>query len=398
MTTDAALQVVINAQLLSFGKSYRNAGVSRYIATLLEALSTVPAEAQQHYVAYVGPQEYTAATESKFYRSSLMDVQQGDWNTSRAASRIVWEQIVLPNRLRAGRCNVFHGPVNVLPNLVPCASVVTVHDLAFARYPQYFKPANRIYQSLMAKHSAHKADLVVAVSESTKQDLVRFFSVPEEKVRVVYPAIDDDYRPVDDVALVHNFRSSHGLPDRYLLYLGTLEPRKNLLTLVEAFAHLRARDDDVPQLVIAGAKGWYFDSLIERVRALGLSQHVTFTGYVSRDEQRLWYAGAELFIYPSVFEGFGLPVAEALACGTPVITSNLSSLPEAGGPVARQVNPTNALELSAAIAEMLDQAGIRAQAHVEGPRWTAKFSRANLAREYVSVYAEAAARWRSSRT
>src|SRR5262249_20098990 len=146
--------------------------------------------------------------------------------------------------------------------------------------------------------SLARATQVVAVSENTKRDVIEYLRVPAERIHVIYPGIADDFRPVPSPQTLADFRARHGLPERYLLYLGTLEPRKNLIMLVEAYARLRGEMADAPPMVLAGAKGWYYEPLFDRVRALGLERSVIFAGYVARDEQPLWYAGAEVFVYP----------------------------------------------------------------------------------------------------
>ncbi len=386
------LHVAINAQLVSFAQTYRNAGVSRYTYTLLDGLSH--AEVPQHYTAFVASSEAHAAAKSPLTQSGNVELAASTWPTVRPQQRIVWEQLALPGELRKQHVDVFHSPVNVLPARLPCSSVVTVHDLAFIHYPQFFRPARRIYQRTFTARSVRDATLVVAVSESTKRDLVEQFNAPEDKVRVIYPAIDADFQPNADEQRLSAFRSAHGLPDDYILFLGTLEPRKNLVTLVEAYAKLREMDERAPRLVIAGAKGWYFQSLFERVQSLHIASHITFAGYISREEQPLWYAAARLFVYPSVYEGFGLPIVEALACGTPTITSNVSSMPEAGGTVALKVAPGDSLGLAHAMRGVLANPEARERTLAEGPRWARRFSAARMAAEYTEVYAEAAAHGR----
>jgi len=380
------LRVAMNAHLVSFGQTYRNAGVSRYTFTLLEGLSR--ADTDQRYTVFINRGEAEAA--AMLTSGERVQIVPGSWSTKRPAYRVLWEQTTLPEELRRRHIDVFHSPVNVLPLRLPCASVVTVLDLAFLHYPQYFRPARRIYQRTFTTSSARRATLVVTIAESTKRELVERFHIPEERVRVIYPAIDADYQPERDVQRLAEFRARHDLPEHYLLFLGTLEPRKNLDVLVEAYARLRRLDELAPPLVLAGAKGWYYDSLFERVRALGLERHITFAGYVSRDEQPLWYAGADLFIYPSVYEGFGLPIAEALACGTPTITSNVSSMPEAGGPVAVQVDPGDSEGLAHAMQRVLSEPTARERTLIEGPRWTRRFSVERMVAGYVDTYREAA--------
>lgn len=387
----ADLQVAINAQLVSFAQTYRNAGVSRYMFTLLSGLAANEgAEGTLHYTAFVNPVEAEAARASDPARSGRVRMVAARWRTSAPARRIVWEQVALPGLLRKLRADVFHSPVNVLPSRLPCASVVTIHDLAFLRYPQYFRPARRVYQRRFTRRSARAASLVVTVSEATKRDVMEYFGVAESRIRVIHPAIDEDFRPQRDPATRASFRSRLGLPDRYILFLGTIEPRKNLLTLIEAYATLRAMDPDTPPLILAGAKGWYYQAVFDKVRALGLERSVTFAGYVDRNDQPLWYSCAELCVYPSLYEGFGLPVVEALACGTPTVTSNVSSLPEAGGTVALLVDPGSQDALAHAMRDVLSDPAVRVRTEEAGPQWARRFSPARMAAEYVDVYREAA--------
>ncbi|MGZ3665980.1 MAG: glycosyltransferase family 4 protein [Ktedonobacterales bacterium] len=387
------LRVALNAQLVSFSQTYRNAGVSRFTYVLLESL--MHDDHDQRYIAFIGQREAAAAAASSLHDSERIQLVPAVWPTERPLQRIFWEQTVLPAELRRLGVDVFHSPVNVLPEYVPCASVVTVHDLAFMRYPQYFRPARRNYQRVFTARSVRRATLTVAVSESTKRDLIDYFHVPEDRVRVIYNAIDPIFRPVDDLNVLAEFRARHALPQRYLLYLGTLEPRKNLVGLVEAYARLRSQDAETPPLVLAGAKGWYYQPLFERINSLGMQQHITFAGYISREEQPLWYAGAELFVYPSLYEGFGLPVAEALACGTPTITSNVSSMPEAGGAIAMLVDPNDWDALAHTMRVALADPSARARALDEGPRWAGRFSSSHMAAAYANVYREAAERARA---
>jgi glycosyltransferase involved in cell wall biosynthesis len=384
----SGLQIAVNAQLVSFAQTYRNAGVSRYTYTLLSGLAAN--EEANRYTAFVNPAEAEAARASDPARGGRVRMVAARWRTSSPLRRIAWEQTALPSLLRELRADVFHSPVNVLPSRLPCASVVTIHDLAFLRYPQYFRPARRIYQRRYTRRSARAASLVVTVSESTKRDVMEYFGVAESRIRVINPAIDEDFQPQRDPVARARFRSRLGLPDRYILFLGTIEPRKNLLTLIDAYAALRATDADAPPLILAGAKGWYYQAVFERVNALGLGRNVTFAGYVDREEQPLWYSCAELCVYPSLYEGFGLPVAEALACGTPTVTSDVSSLPEAGGTVALLVDPSSQDALAHAMHDMLSDPARRRRTEEDGPRWARQFSPARMAADYVSAYREAA--------
>jgi glycosyltransferase involved in cell wall biosynthesis len=288
------------------------------------------------------------------------------------------------------RADVFHSAVHVLPERLPCPSVVTIHDLAFMVYPQFYRPARRLYQRIFTARGARAATQVIAVSESTKRDVVARLGVAAEKVHVVYPALDARFQPIADPARLAAFRHEQGLPERFLLYLGTLEPRKNLAALLEAYALLRASDDTTPPLVLAGAKGWYYQDLFDRVRTLGLERSITFAGYVRDEDQPLWYAAAKLFVYPSLYEGFGLPVAEALACGAPVVTSNVSSLPEAAGDDALLADPHQPAALAHAMQSVLLSDEMRRRMAARGPAWASRFTVDRMAAGCEAVYAAAA--------
>src|SRR5256714_9769349 len=197
--------------------------------------------------------------------------------------------------------------------------------------------------------SIRLATMVITVSNSTSQDAVELAGVPGEQVQTVYPCIDARFSDVSRDEELQNFREKHSLTSGYLLYLGTLEPRKNITTLIEAYVQLRKTYAIREKLVLAGGKGWLYDAIFERVQQLSLETEVIFPGFVADAEQRLWYAAASAFVYPSLYEGFGIPVAEALVSGIPVVTSNVSSLPEAGADIALCIDPHNVEAMPAAL-------------------------------------------------
>jgi glycosyltransferase involved in cell wall biosynthesis len=380
------VRVAINAQLVSFGAHYRNAGISRYTYQLLDGLSRI--ESDVEFTAFINAAEGKDASSSAVGRAGRIQLVAGQANTSGPIGRIAWEQFSLPGQLKRLRADVFHGPANVLPRSVPCASVLTALDLAFLRYPEFFRRGRRVYQRILTRRSARHATRIVAISENTKRDLVELFGVAPEKITVIYPSIAPDFQLADPTTLAR-FRAEKGLPERYLLYLGTLEPRKNVETLIMAYARLRSHmSADTPPLILAGAKGWYYEPLFQRVRELGIERDVTFVGYVSREEQPLWYAGAAVFVYPSLYEGFGMPIVEALGCGTPTITSNTSSMPEAAGSLATLVAPQDTEALTGAMYHMLHDDALRARTQLEGPEWARRFSLEWMARQYVDVYTQ----------
>jgi glycosyltransferase involved in cell wall biosynthesis len=230
----------------------------------------------------------------------------------------------------------------------------------------------------------------VTISEHGKREVVDLLGIPAWRVQVAYPAVDPTFRPLPREQ-VEEFRARRGLPPRFALYLGTLEPRKNAIALVRAFAHLRARRGHGPALVLAGGEGWQTSALYAEVEARGLGDAVLFPGYVDPAEQVLWYNAAAVFVYPSLYEGFGLPPLEALACGVPVVTSSLTSLPEVVGDVGRMAAVDAPDALAEAIANVLADRALRDWMREAGPRQARRFTWENMARRTVGAYREAAA-------
>jgi glycosyltransferase involved in cell wall biosynthesis len=229
---------------------------------------------------------------------------------------------------------------------------VTVHDLGYLHYPQAHTRWGRRYLQWSTAHNARTASQIIADSEATKRDLVEYCRTPPERITVVYPGHDPTFAPVRDPVQLNNVRERYGVPGRYALYVGTLQPRKNLGRLLAACAYLARECQDV-HLVIAGKKGWLQESLLAQVRELGLQEHVHLTGYVPQRDLPALISGASVFVLPSLYEGFGLPVVEAMACGTPVICSRVSSLPEVVGDAALLIDPHDTADIARSIQRVL---------------------------------------------
>ena len=341
------MHIGLNAQLLTLRQNYRGAGINTYIFHLLRAIGEL--ELPHHCTVFLG---------ERGFRAENLDLHYTRWPTHHPAVRIVWEQLVLPELLRRTGVEVLHAMAFVIPLLARCPSVVTIYDLSFLRYPQAFRPFNRWYLSHFTPLSARRAQRVIAISESTRQDVIRYLHVAPERVEVIHCGVSPSFRPLR-ASEVERFRRERQLFDPFILFVGTLEPRKNVELLVRAYARWRAQDPRAPRLVIAGAKGWYFETIFRTVTRLGLDNNVFFPGYISAEELPLWYNAAGLFVYPSLFEGFGLPVLEAMACGTPVICSNASSLPEVAGDAAVLVAPDDEVGLAEAMRTVWESAGLR---------------------------------------
>ena len=226
---------------------------------------------------------------------------------------------------------------------------------------------------------------MITGSESTRQDVIALCGVPAERVVTIPDGVTGAFCPADPQA-VAEFRRRKGLPDRFILFLGTLEPRKNVVRLLDAYAAWRRVSREPVSLVVAGGKGWFYETIFARAAELGLGDAVIFPGFVPGDELPWWYRAAELFVYPSLFEGFGLPPLEAMACGTPTITSNVSSLPEVAGSAALLVDPEDTAGLTDAIARVLSDPALAAELRAAGPRQAARFPWSRTAAETAQVY------------
>lgn len=310
-------EIGINAHLLSGEAGYRRAGIHHYIAQVVANLP--PGNGTCHYTLFT-------RFHPEWQRPDLKIVSTS-WPTERRWVRILWEQTVWPLTARRRDLDLLHSMAFVTPFWSPCPTLVTVYDLSFLHYPERFPALQRLYLSTQTRRSCRQARRVITISESGRRDVHRFFGVPLEKIDVVPPGVDEMFRPLP-AATVAAFRSRLDLPERFVLHVGTLQPRKNIPLLLEAIARLQRAD--LP-LVLVGGKGWMYDEIFARVQALDLANRVRFTGYVSDDELPLWYNAATLLALPSAYEGFGMPVIQALACGTPVIVADSSALPEAAG-------------------------------------------------------------------
>ncbi len=287
------------------------------------------------------------------------------------------------DRLLPG-ATLFHATEHLLLPLRRAATVLTVHDLIFRRYPQHHKPLNRWYLNATMPLFCRRAGHIIAVSEQTKRDVMAAYGVPAEKITVIYEAADAHFRP-QSPEVVAAARARYHLADRYLLFVGTLEPRKNLIRLLAAFERLHAaRLTDA--LVIAGKRGWLYADFFARLEESPARQAVIFPGWVDDADLPALYAGSQVLAFPSEFEGFGLPVLEAMACGTPVVCSNSSSLPEVAGEAALLVDPFDVDALTAALGRVLTDAALAEEMRLRGLQQAARFSWAQAAQRTLEVY------------
>jgi len=298
-----------------------------------------------------------------------MPSQLGEWargcssvRTLRWPTRLrrwMWTQLQWPPiEWFTGSVDIAHGAFHLLPPARGAKRIVTVFDLTSIRRPETHTATSVRMDVDTLRHAVRHADALIAISESCRQDLVGLLDVPHEKTRVVYGGVDlDEFRgPLDESAL-SDLKIRLGIRDRYLIHLGTLEPRKNLPRLIEAFARVKARRSDCPQLVLAGRLGWMYDDVFRAISRLGMDKTIIHTGYVARRDAVLLLRGACGCAYPSLYEGFGLPVLEAMAARVPVLTSNVSSLPEVIGDTGILVDPENTDSIEAGLDALLEDTG-----------------------------------------
>lgn len=287
------------------------------------------------------------------------------------------------NRL-VPEATLFHATEHLLPPLIGVPTVLTVHDMIFRLFPQHQKRLNYWYLNATMPLYCRRADAIITVSETSKQDILRHYHLDPSKITVVYEAASPEFIPAGTAAL-DMARRRYGLPDRYVIHVGTIEPRKNLTRLVEALDLLRRKGTRIP-LVIVGGKGWLYDDFFRRLEGLSVRDAVLFQGYVPSADLPLLYSAASLAVVPSVYEGFGLPVLEAMACGTPVIASTASCLPEIGGDAARYVEPMSVPAIAEAIGSVWTDAGLQAEMRARGLARSALFSWDRAASETFAVY------------
>jgi glycosyltransferase involved in cell wall biosynthesis len=281
--------------------------------------------------------------------------------------------------------DVFHATNYASPRAVGARVIVTVHDLALVRFPELgTRPLQRMMR--LARRSVAAAHRVIADSESTRRDLVELLGADSDKSRVIFPGCGAAFNPLPAATARACVEARFGFTTPYILHVGTLEPRKNIPALLRAFAQL-CRTHPVPHLlVLAGQRGWGYEPIFESVRALDLGGRVQFTGGVRSDDLPALYGAADVFVYPSLYEGFGLPVAEAMACGTPVVASNASSLPEVAGDAAVLVDPHDETALADAVRRVLTDPALRETLRTRGLQQARRFTWERCARETLSVY------------
>jgi glycosyltransferase involved in cell wall biosynthesis len=299
--------------------------------------------------------------------------------------RILWEQVSFPRLAKSYQLDLLHCLHYTMPLAYRGRVVVTFHDMTFFLFPKFHTLPKRYFFRFFIRRSTRKAVALIADSESTRQDAIRLVGLPPEKIFTVRLGVTQEFRHVQDPFILDQARQKYHLPQHFLLFVGMLEPRKNLPSLLQAYASIASQVQDY-QMVIVGRKGWMAEDIQDHARKLGISNRVHFTGYVEQEDLPLIYNMAQVFIYPSVYEGFGLPVLESMACGTPVITYNVSSMPEIVGDSGVLLSQYDTGTLAEALLELINHPDKRQHLSTNGLKRASIFTWDQTAEKTIEIY------------
>ena len=364
----------------------QGAGIGRYTRELVGALLELDTK-NQYRLLYC----YPGDDRPDPFFPKLPNVTERPLPIKERMLTILWHrmQLPVPVELFSGPLDVFYAPNFVIPPTRHAKPVLTVHDLSYLLVPECHTPELRAYLEKTVPRSLARASIILADSYTTKNDLIVLLDVPAEKIEVVYSGVSAAYTPVTDPARRQQVRERYGLDRPFILMLGTVEPRKNIARLIQAYDKLR-REEDIPHiLVIAGKRGWVSDEIYATPGKLGIDEHVMFLDYVAEADLPALYSAADLFAYPSLYEGFGLPPLEAMACGTPVVCSNTTSLPEVVGDAALTVDPRNTDAIAGAMHSVLTDYDLREQMIARGLHQASQFTWQAAASKLPAIFQRA---------
>jgi len=357
------------------------AGNESYAVNLIEALAQI--DSVNDYTLYVT----TAEARDRFHQR---------WpnfkvHTTLPHTPLIRIPLTLSAELRKHPVDVLHVQFTA-PPFCPCPVVVSVHDLSFEHLPQTFLRRSRTQLRLTVRHSARRADRILTLSEHTRGDVIETYKIDPAKIIAIPLAAPAHFGPIDDAKELQRVRHTYGIDGEYVLSVGSIQPRKNLVRLIKAYASLQGVQtrNRSPKLVIVGKRGWLYDETLRALEETGVKDSVVLTGYVPESDLPALYSGALCFVYPSYFEGFGLPPLEAMKCGAPVVVGNATSLPEVVGDAGLKVDPFDISAIAGAIKELVNNSELRTELRVKGLKRAELFDWRNTARQTLKVYEEVA--------
>lgn len=357
----------------------KRTGTEHYSANLLRSLANLPEAKRYKFILYANIKSEQEAKERLDFNLPA------SWRIRAIPFPRLWTHMRLSGEMLTSPPSVLFVPSHVVPLWHPRRTVVTIHDLGYLQYPQAHTRLSRLYLHLSTIFSARSARRVIAISEATKRDLVAHYKIDPRKIKVIYHGRDPSFVRVEDTRKIEETIARYGVSQPYCLHVGTLQPRKNLGLLVEAWDKLRSKIEQPPQLLLAGKRGWLYDSLFEAVESRNLGNLVKFADYVEQSDLPTLYSGALAFTFPSLYEGFGLPPLEAMSCGTPVLASNTSSLPEVVGDAGLLLDPQDSGAWSDAIQRIIVDGDLRQTLSRKGLERAAQFTWERCARETLEV-------------
>ena len=362
----------------------QHAGIGRYARNLIRALAEIDVERQ--YTLFIAGGHGDGGLGSWPANFRVRSIPLSDRWLS-----ILWQRLRLPVpiQLITGQLDLFHSPDFVLPPVGRTPALLTVHDLSFMRVPECFVPGFGGYLEQAVSRAARRARLILADSESTRRDLIELLGVEPGRLTVLYPGVEPRFRSVRERETLGRIRVGYGLPDRFILGVGTLQPRKNFVGLIQAFALLLAHshlESNNLHLVIAGGEGWLAEDIPATITRLGLDDRVHLVGFVEDADLPTLYSLASVFAFPTLYEGFGLPVLEAMACETPVVAADNSSIPEAVGDAGILVPTNDAAALAGALSNLLSDTALRSRMVTAGIQQASKFTWAKSAQQLLGIY------------
>lgn len=366
------MRIAINLLFASGG----DFGGARYIRNLARGLAKIDFE--NKYTLYVSARDVPTYSELGPNFTLVPTV-------SYRPLRILWEQTALPFDLKRRHIDVYHGAAFVTPLIKTCRQVLTINDMTYYLVPgKHTSTKVRYFRALMPG-SVARSERVIALSESVKADIIRILGTPPHKIEVIYLGKGEKFRPIPEQDILDRIRKKYGLNRKTILFVGLIEPGKNLPTLIRAYATLKGLHQEY-DLVLAGKMGSGYPDALQCATDCGVRDHVLFPGFIPDDELPELYNLAEVYVHTTLYEGFGLPVLEAMSCGTPVITSNRSSLPEIAGGAALLVDPGNVEEMAAAMHRVLTDAGLRKQMSQKGLEQSKLFTWEKTAQATLKIY------------
>ena len=356
-------------------------GNESYAVNLIEALAEI--DSVNHYTIYVTTSEARERFSSRWPNFKV--------RSTLPHTPLIRIPLTLSAELRKNPVDVLHVQFTA-PPFCPCPVVVSIHDLSFEHLPQTFNLRSRTQLRLTVRHSARRAAQILSLSEHTRHDIIKTYKIEPQRVTAIPLAAPDHFGPVTDNRELQRVRHIYGIDGSYILSVGSIQPRKNLARLVRAYSSLRedCSADKLPKLVLVGKCAWLYDETLRALDETNVKDSVVMTGYVPESDLPALYSGALCFVYPSYFEGFGLPPLEAMKCGAAVVVGNRTSLPEVVGDAALTVDPFDVDSIAGAIKKLVNDSALRSELSVKGQERAKEFNWQETARKTLAVYKEVA--------